>query len=134
MTAFSVGTDIVNVDRIRRLVGRSGAGFVDRWFTVDEAAYCSAKARPEQHLAARLAAKEAVVKALGLAWDGPIPYNCVEISTDAHGAPAVRLSGRVLQAAEASGIRHVSVSLAHCDEYATAVAVASPGGSGRDLP
>jgi holo-[acyl-carrier protein] synthase len=134
VTAFSVGTDIVAVDRVRSLVERSGAGFVGRWFTADEAAYCSTKARPEQHLAARLAAKEAVVKALSLPWDGPIPYNCVEISTDANGAPAVRLSGRVLHAAEASGIRHVSVSLAHCDAYATAVAVASAGGSGRDLP
>lgn len=125
VSSFRVGTDIIAVERVGRLLHDRGRAFLDRWFTEAEIAYCVAKADPAQHLAARLAAKEAVVKVIRIPWDGPIPYRFVEISADPQGSPIVRLSGRVAQAAARSGIGPIEVSLSHCREYAVAVAMAS---------
>lgn len=121
-----VGTDIVSVQRVRALLDDAGPGWERRWFTDDEVAYCRRMACPEQHFAARLAAKEAVVKALELAWDGLIPYREIEVVRVGGAAPRARLSGRVRQAADAAGFASVSISLAHTEDFATAVAVAVP--------
>ena len=78
---------------------------------------------PSRHFAARYAAKEAVAKALPVFWDGPLPWRSIEIVNDPRGVPLVRLSGAVLEAATRAGIGEISVSLSHCDEYATAIAL-----------
>jgi holo-[acyl-carrier protein] synthase len=117
-----VGTDIVPVGRIAALISDRGIAFLDRWFTRQEISYCSGKAVPSRHFAARFSAKEAVIKALGLPWDGPLPWHYVEIVNDPGGAPSVVLSGAVLAAATGAGVGEIRVSLSHCDEYATAVA------------
>jgi len=98
-----VGTDIVAVPRIAALMRARGAAFLERWFTAREIDYCSRKAVPSRHFAARFAAKEAVVKALPVAWDGPLPWRSIEIVTDARGAPSVVLSGAILDAATRAG-------------------------------
>ena len=118
-----VGTDIVAVARIAALMRERGAAFLQRWFTVREIEYCSHKAVPSRHFAARFAAKEAVVKALPLAWDGPLPWRSIEIVTDPRGVPSVRLAGAILEAATRAGAGEISVSLSHCDEYAIAIAL-----------
>jgi holo-[acyl-carrier protein] synthase len=120
-----VGTDIVAVARIAALMRDRGTAFLDRWFTAREIGYCASKAVPGRHFAARFAAKEAVVKALPLAWDGPLPWRSIEITNDARGAPSVRLSGAILAAATWAGVGEIRVSLSHCGEYATAVAIAA---------
>ena len=74
ITMLGAGTDIVSVARMARLVRTGGDRFLHRWFTGAEIAYCTSMARPELHLAARMAAKEAVVKALHGPADGPVPY------------------------------------------------------------
>ena len=116
------GTDIVSVARIANLMREPGAGFVERWFTTREIEYCNGKAVPSRHFAARLAAKEAVVKALPSHWEGPLPWRSIEIVNDSHGAPSVRLSGAILDVATQAGVGDIRVSLSHCDEYATAIA------------
>lgn len=123
------GTDIVSVARIDALMRRRGTTFLERWFTPREIGYCSAKAAPGRHFAARLAAKEAVVKALPLAWDGPLPWRSIEIVPGRRGRPHVSLHGDLGAAAARAGVTSVCVSLSHCDEYATAMAVVS-----RDRP
>lgn len=115
------GTDIVQVARVARLIERRG--FVERWFTPDEISYCSSRSQPALHYAARLAAKEAVLKCLRWSWDGPIPWREIEVRHDASGAPQIRLSGS-LTAAERAPRPDLQVSLSHCQEYAIAVAVA----------
>ena len=123
-----VGTDIVAVPRIAALMQARGAAFLERWFTAHEIDYCSRKAVPSRHFAARLAAKEAVVKALPVAWDGPLPWRYIEIGNDQRGAPSVSLSGAILAAATEAGVDEIRVSLSHCNEYATAIAlVVVPG-------
>lgn len=117
-----VGTDIVPVRRIEALMRDGGASFLQRWFTPDEIGYCLGKAVPVRHFAARFAAKEAVVKALPLTWEGPLPWRSIEIVSEPRGAPAARLSGPFGAAAAEAGAAGIKVSLSHCDEYATAVA------------
>jgi len=118
------GTDIVSVERISKLVRDHGDDFLERWFTPLEISYCRGKARPELHFAARIAAKEAVLKALRSPWDGPMRWRSIEIANDAAGAPEVRISGSLRDDAERAGISVIHVSLSHCDGYATAMAVA----------
>ena len=122
-----LGTDIVSVPRIAALVEARGSTFLDRWFTPAEIDYCTAKAVPSRHLAARVAAKEAVSKALPLVWDGPLPWRSIEIVPGPGGAPSVNLSGELREAARRAGVREVKISLSHSDEFATAVAMARWG-------
>ena len=117
-----IATDIVSVPRMTRLVSARGPAFTGRWFTPEEIAYCARRRVPSRHFAARFAAKEAVVKTLPGGWDGPLAYRDVEIVHDSHGAPVVRLRGRVRSVADGAGIGTILVSLSHCDDYAVAMA------------
>jgi holo-[acyl-carrier protein] synthase len=123
-----VGTDIVAVGRIAALIRDRGAAFLERWFTAREIDYCSGKAVPSRHFAARLAAKEAVAKALPVTWDGPLPWRFIEIVSDPRGVPSVSLSGAIGDAASRAGVGEIRVSLSHCDEYATAIALVTVTG------
>jgi holo-[acyl-carrier protein] synthase len=118
-----VGIDIVAVGRIAALVHDGGTTFLKRWFTPREIDYCLGKAVPSRHFAARFAAKEAVAKALRVPWDGPLPWRYIEINNDPRGVPSVSLSGAILDAAIKAGVGEITVSLSHCDEYATAIAL-----------
>lgn len=119
---FSVGTDIVSVPRVATLLGSPG---FHRWFTDAERDHCRSKTHPEQHFAGRLAAKEAAFKALGISGRGPIPWAQIEISTSASGSPDVILHGRLAELAADASVS-IRVSISHCDEYATAVALTVP--------
>ena len=129
-----VGTDIVPVARIAALMAARGAVFLERWFTPCEISYCTARAVPSRHFAARFAAKEAVLKALPVTWDGPLPWRSIEITNDSSGSPSVRLSGAIRQAAASAGAGEIQVSLSHCAEYATAVATVAATGDGGMRP
>lgn len=132
----AVGTDIVGVERVARLIAKGGDDFLRRWFTRGEIAYCTEKAHPEQHFAARLAAKESVLKALRCTWDGPPQWRFIEVVCD-DGVPALKLSGAIAERAQAAGVEAILVSLSHCTEYATAAVVAETGapvGEATPLP
>lgn len=119
-----IGVDIVEVDRIRRIVARHGERFVRRVFTDQEVAYCRRCAHPEQRFATRFAAKEAVLKALGVGWRKGTSFRDVEVRTNELGAPTVELSGRSLQIGRDLGVRRMLVSLSHGKVYAVAQVVA----------
>lgn len=123
-----LGTDIVAVARIAALMEDRGTAFLERWFTAREIDYCSRKAVPSRHFAARFAAKEAVAKALPMAWDGPLRWRSIEIISDPRGAPTVSLGGALRDAAAKAGVGDIMVSLSHCDEYATACALVAVAG------
>jgi holo-[acyl-carrier protein] synthase len=110
-----VGIDLLEIDRLERALQRHPR-LAERVFTAAERAYAAERARPGRHLAARFAAKEAVVKALGV----PGGFGFREIEVVAGEPPTVRLSGR---AAEVAGGRRVDVSLTHSKCSAAAVAV-----------
>jgi holo-[acyl-carrier protein] synthase len=111
-----VGIDLLEIERMERALRRYPR-LAERVFTAAERSYAEQRARPGRHLAARFAAKEAVVKALGLA-DG---FGLREVEVLAGEPPTVRLSGR---AAEAAGERQVEISLTHSRDHAAAVAIA----------
>jgi holo-[acyl-carrier protein] synthase len=114
--ATGVGIDLLEIDRMERALERHPR-LAERVFTNGEREYAAARARPGRHLAARFAAKEAVVKALGLTGG----FGLREIEVVAGEPPTVRLSGRAAEAAE--GLR-VDISLTHSRDNAAAVAVA----------
>jgi len=113
-----VGIDLLEIERLERALRRYPR-LAERVFTAAEREYAAARARPGRHLAARFAAKEAVVKALGMR--GALGLGEVEVL--AGEPPTVRLSGR---AAEAAAGLEVAVSLTHSRESAAAVALAQP--------
>jgi holo-[acyl-carrier protein] synthase len=118
--AFSVGIDLLEIDRLERALERRPR-LADRLFTDGERAYAASRARPGQHLAARFCAKEAVAKALELqAWS----FQDVEV-TSAGGPPQVRLHGAAAARAQALGVS-VRVSLTHTRSEAAAVAIIAP--------
>lgn len=111
-----VGIDLLEIDRMERALARHPR-LAARVFTAAEREYAAARARPGRHLAARFAAKEAVVKALGMSGG----FGLREIEVLAGEPPTVRLSGR---AAAAAAGRRVEISLTHSRESAAAVAIA----------
>ena len=119
-----IGVDIVEVDRIRRIVARHGDRFVRRVFSDREAEYCRSCVHSEQRFAARFAAKEAVLKALGVGWQDGVSFCDVEVCTNELGAPTVQLSGRALELSRRLGATRFFVSLSHDARYAVAQVVA----------
>jgi holo-[acyl-carrier protein] synthase len=111
-----VGIDLLEIDRMERALERHPR-LAERVFTAAEREYAAARARPGRHLAARFAAKEAVVKALGLSGG----FGLREIEVLAGEPPTVRLAGR---AAAVAGGRRVEISLTHSRDNAAAVAIA----------
>lgn len=111
-----VGIDLLEIDRLERALARHPR-LAQRVFTDAERAYAAARARPARHLAARFAAKEAVVKALGLS--GGFGLRDIEVLEGR--PPAVRLSGRAEEAAAGLAVK---ISLTHSRDFAAAVAMA----------
>ncbi len=123
MAIAGVGTDVVDVTRIRRLVEEHGERFLRRVFHPEEITYCFRMADPFPHLAARWAAKEAVVKALGTGFSLGVGWRNVWVTHLPTREPLVVLEGAAKQWAERLGIRKIWVSLAHTRDYAVAIAV-----------
>jgi holo-[acyl-carrier protein] synthase len=113
-----IGTDLIEIDRIRRALTRPG--FRDRCFTAAEQAYCDAKRNPAESYAARFCGKEAVGKALGCG----VLFTWKEIEIVGRHKPGVTLSGKTLAFAERVGLREIDVSLTHSHTMAGAVCVA----------
>jgi holo-[acyl-carrier protein] synthase len=110
-----VGIDLLEIDRLERALERYPR-LAERVFTRAERDYAEARARPARHLAARFAAKEAVVKALGLS----AGFGLRQIEVVAGEPPVARLSG---PAADAAAGRRVEISLTHSRDFAAAVAI-----------
>jgi holo-[acyl-carrier protein] synthase len=124
--SLSVGVDLVELERIARVVGRYGGRFLARIYTPEELVHCRGRV-PE--LAARFAAKEAVSKALGVGMNHisaqGIGWQEVEVLSDRRGKPLLKLSGRAHELADEQGLREWAVSLSHERAYAMAFVVAS---------
>ncbi|MDD5073449.1 MAG: holo-ACP synthase [Candidatus Omnitrophica bacterium] len=112
------GVDIVEVKRIKAAAKKFGARFLDKIFTKRELAYCRRRVSPEQHLAARFAAKEAVYKAFGGDGNNPIAWTDVEIINDKHGKPLIVLKGTAKRLMTKRGVKKAVVSLSHTKNYA----------------
>lgn len=115
-----LGTDIIEVSRIQANIEKHDQKFLDRVFTVDEQSYCKTFKGSYKNFAGRFAAKEAVVKALGTGLKGKLSWTDIEILNDQNGKPYLKLSKEFKDFYNNPNI-HISIS--HCNEYATAVAI-----------
>ena len=118
-----IGLDIVAVSRIRRAVRRSGERFLKKVFTPGEVRYCEGRAREFEHLAARFAAKEAALKALGTGITGWAALQEVEVVREPSGRPGILLRGEVLRRARLLGVTAAHLSLSHTEQLAAAEVV-----------
>ena len=118
---FSVGVDIIEIERIRAALRRHGERFLQRVYTAKEQAYCRGRV-PE--LAVRFAAKEAVSKALGTGLRG-ITWKEMEILGDKRGKPLVHLHGRAKARAKELGLSKFAISLSHSRDHAVAFVMAA---------
>lgn len=114
------GVDLERVDRIRAAINRHGRRFLERIYTATEIAYVEGKANCWERYAARFAAKEAAMKALGTGWDYGVRWVDIEITQGAKGRPALRFHGRAAEIAAEIGCRVANVSLSHTSENAIA--------------
>jgi len=128
---LGIGLDLVEVARVRASVRRLGERFAQRVFTPDEIAYCAGRARKFEHLAARFAAKEATLKALGTGITGWASMQEVEVVHNAAGRPEIRLRGGVLRRARSLGVTAAHLSISHTEGVAAAVVVLEGGGRKR---
>jgi len=123
MEPLGIGVDLVRIPRLRQVVERWQDRFLRRVFTEAELAYCLKRRDPIPHLAARFAAKEAVLKALGTGLSMGINWREMEIHRERGEAPKMILSGRCRAIGEAKGGRQVLLSITHDGDYALAQAV-----------
>lgn len=119
-----LGTDIIEIVRIGRMVERHGEVFLNRVFTEDEVRYCQKRKECYQHFAGRWAAKEAVMKTLGTGWIRGVGWRDIEVLSQKSGRPVVNIQGGAKEFSDKLGIDDILITISHCRAYATATAIA----------
>lgn len=123
MNVRGIGVDLVRISRLRDVIARWEDRFLARVFTPAEIAYCRARRDPVQHFAARFAAKEAGLKALGTGLSLGVKWRELEVCRDRGGPPRLELSGRSREIGLQRGGRHMLLALTHDGDYALAQAM-----------
>jgi holo-[acyl-carrier protein] synthase len=119
---FGIGIDGIEVARIEKRI-RSENGLVEQLFTIGEIEYCESKRYSAQNYAARFAAKEAFMKAMGTGGQDVPVFREIEIVNDKRGRPALVLHGRAEELVKLNKITNIQVSLSHVKDFAGAIVV-----------
>lgn len=114
------GVDLAEVARIKASIGRYGERFIRRIYTPAEIAYVERKANKFERYAARFAAKEAGMKAIGTGWRRGVTWQDFEVANLPSGKPTLRLHGVAARFAEKLGVRNISLSITHTAELGMA--------------
>lgn len=114
------GIDITEVPRIRQSIERFGRRFLERVFSAGEIRYCDSKANRFERYAARFAAKEAAMKALGTGWNHGVRWRDCEVMRQSGGRPTMAFHGKAGEFAAKLGVKNVALSLSHTAEQAIA--------------
>ncbi len=117
---LGIGIDMEDVERMRLVIDRHGHRFLDKVYTAREIAYVEDKANRYERYAARFAAKEAAMKALGTGWNRGVHWRDLEITNGPGGCPSLNLSGGALSRAKQMGYRRALVSMSHTRQTAIA--------------
>jgi len=117
---LGTGVDLAEVPRIRASMERFGQRFIERIYTPGEIAYVERKANRPERYAARFAAKEAGMKAIGTGWKRGVTWRDFEVANLPSGKPTLRLHGVAAEIAAALGVRNISLSLTHTAELGMA--------------
>lgn len=124
MKIIAHGIDLVDFDRIGRMLERHSERFLERVFTQRERDDASAVKNQIEKLAGRFAAKEAVMKLVGTGWRDGVAWTDIEVVNDPLGRPLVSVSGRIRQLADSAGVEQITLSITHTAQFAIASAVA----------
>ena len=114
------GIDIAEVPRVAEAIERYGQRFLQRIFTEGEIRYCESKANRVERYAARFAAKEAGMKALGTGWNHGVRWRDIEVRRQAGGRPTLEFHGKAGEFASNMGVTNIALSLTHTAEEAMA--------------
>ena len=114
------GIDIAEVPRIGQAIERFGERFLQRIFTAGEIRYCDSKANRVERYAARFAAKEAAMKALGTGWNHGVRWRDCEVVRAPGGRPTMTFHGQAGEFAAKMGVKNIALSLTHTSEQAIA--------------
>lgn len=118
-----IGIDVEEVARVRLAVERHGHRFVDRIFSTAEISYVESKANRYERYAARFAAKEAGMKAIGTGWRRGVRWQDFEVANLASGRPILRLHGEAAKIAQGLGVRNIALSLTHTAQQGIAIVI-----------
>ena len=127
MGILGTGIDMIEVERVERALTRprTGERFRDRVYTEREVAYCESRGRPRyQSYAARFAAKEATMKALGTGWNRNVGWSEIEVVRERGKAPTIALSGKAAAFAQRKQITRFHLSITHTAAQAIAHVIA----------
>ncbi|PRX56392.1 holo-ACP synthase [Flagellimonas meridianipacifica] len=119
---MNVGVDMIGLEYVSHEIDK-GSHFIKRVFTTEEIKYCESQNNPVQHYAARLAGKEAVMKALGTGWGKGVKWNDIEVLRLINGNPYVRLHGKTKKIFENSGYSKIAITLTHYGQTALAFVI-----------
>ena len=122
-----IGTDLAEVSRIRESIVRFGDRFLNRIYTEGERAYAQSKANAHERFAARFAAKEAAMKAIGTGWNLGVTWKDFEVVNERSGRPKLLLHGVAQKIAKKIRADRVSISLTHTKEMAFAIVILESG-------
>jgi holo-[acyl-carrier protein] synthase len=115
-----LGLDIAEVDRITRVITRYGDSVLKKLYTPREIAYCESHKNKFERYAARFAAKEAAMKALGTGWSRGVRWRDIEVVNIRGGKPTLVLEGVARQIAEGMGAKNIALSITHSENIAMA--------------
>lgn len=133
MNLINIGTDIVECQRVARMIERHGEQFLCRVYTPMEIEYCQSHRLSTERFAGRFAAKEAILKVLGTGWRQGISWLDMEIQNRRTGQPIVALGGVARMHAERFRIGTIHISISHTRSYAVAMAAAVESGTIAEL-
>jgi holo-[acyl-carrier protein] synthase len=120
---IGTGVDICEVKRIADSITRFGDHFLRRVFTEQEIRYCQSKRNSAERFAARFAAKEATMKALGTGWSRGVIWTAMEVGHAPGGRPVLRLHGQAAEIAKQLGVTRISLSVTHTESTAMAIVI-----------
>jgi holo-[acyl-carrier protein] synthase len=118
---LGIGADLVEISRIEHMLEKYGTRFEERIFTERERKYCRQCARPAMNYAARFAAKEAFLKALGTGMSQGLNWREVEVVRNSAGCPSIQLSGKAQAFAETRRMNRIHLTLSHSKDQAISV-------------
>jgi holo-[acyl-carrier protein] synthase len=124
MDIVGIGTDIIECLRVGRMIEQHGELFLARVYTEREIRFCQSRKRATEHFAARWAAKEAILKAIGTPWRRGMEWTDIEVIQEPGAVPKVVLTGATQDLAQNLHVGDILLSIAHCRAYATAYAIA----------
>jgi holo-[acyl-carrier protein] synthase len=117
------GVDLAEVDRIRAAIERHGRRFIERIYTPAEIAYVERKANRYERYAARFAAKEAGMKAIGTGWRRGVRWRDFEVKNLPSGRPTLEFHGAAARFADNLGVRNIALSITHTAVQAMAIVI-----------